>query len=73
MLKSSFFQGKQILIAGGTGLIGSHLSNKLELLGANVTSASIDSEERFKKALNNPSYSSILILEIMKLHERVKR
>ena len=42
------------MIAGGTGLIGSHLSNKLELLGANVTSASIDSEERFKKALNNP-------------------
>ena len=54
MIKSSFFKDKKILIAGGTGLIGSHLSNKLESLGANVTAASIDSDERVIKVLNNP-------------------
>ena len=46
MIKSSFFKDKKILIAGGTGLIGSHLSNKLESLGANVTAITTKLDEK---------------------------
>ena len=48
-----YFKNKKILIAGGTGLIGAHLSNKLNTLGAKVIAASIDSSERAKKVLSN--------------------
>ena len=50
----NFFKNKRILIAGGTGLIGAHLSNKLTLTGAKVVAASIDTYSRARKVLNNP-------------------
>ena len=54
MINSNFFKNKNILITGGTGLIGCYLTNHLTDLGAKVVSASIDSEERVMQVLNNP-------------------
>jgi GDP-L-fucose synthase len=34
---SNFFQGKKVLVTGGTGFVGSHLVEKLIARGANVT------------------------------------
>lgn len=50
----SFFKNKKIFIAGGTGLIGAALSNKLNEFNAKVISASIDSKQRANIVLNNP-------------------
>ena len=50
----SYFKNKKIFIAGGTGLIGATLSNKLTNLNANVISASIDSKKRAELVLNKP-------------------
>lgn len=50
----NFFKNKRVLVAGGTGLIGAHLSNKLTLTGAKVIAASIDTYARAKKVLNKP-------------------
>ena len=51
----NYFSNKKILIAGGTGLIGATISNKLYKLGGKVVSASIDSMERINQVLENPS------------------
>jgi GDP-L-fucose synthase len=51
----NFFKNKKILIAGGTGLIGAHLVNKLISYGANVVAASIDSKIRAQKVLSKPT------------------
>ena len=50
----NFFKNKRVLVAGGTGLIGAHLSNKLTLTGAKVIAASIDTYARAKKVLSKP-------------------
>ena len=42
MNKNNFFKDKKVLVAGGTGLIGMQLCDKLIKLGANVTVASLD-------------------------------
>ena len=36
MANSSFYKDKTILVAGASGFVGTHLSNKLHELGANV-------------------------------------
>jgi len=41
-----FYENKNILVTGGTGMIGQALCNKLLNAGANVTIASLDSSER---------------------------
>jgi GDP-L-fucose synthase len=45
---SDFFEGKKVLVTGGTGLIGIPLVNQLLKNGADVTIASADSSKRFK-------------------------
>ena len=42
----SFFENKQILVTGGSGMIGQPLCAKLLELGGNVTVMSLDHEER---------------------------
>ncbi len=51
---ANFFQNKKIVVTGGTGLIGSKVCNKLINMNADVTSVSIDSQDRVKKVLENP-------------------
>ena len=51
----NYFKNKKIFIAGGTGLIGSALTNRLLTMGSLVISGSIDSKDRAKKVLNDPS------------------
>ena len=41
-----FYQGKKVLITGGTGMIGQPLSSSLVRLGADVTIASLDDSSR---------------------------
>ena len=43
-MKKKFYKDKNILIAGGTGLVGQQLVNKLVILGANVSVASKDNK-----------------------------
>ena len=38
MINKDFFAGKRILVAGGGGFVGTHLTKKLSNLGANVRS-----------------------------------
>lgn len=45
---SEFYKGKNVLVAGGSGTIGSALSKELVKMGANVTVGSIDSKERIR-------------------------
>lgn len=47
----SFYKNKNILVTGGTGLIGVPVVKSLVEKGANVTVASLDSEERASKVL----------------------
>ena len=54
MRKKNIFYKKKILVAGGTGLIGANLCNKLESLGAKVISCSVDGKTRARKVLINP-------------------
>ena len=49
MIKNNFFKDKKVLVAGGTGLIGMQLCDKLIKLGANVTVASLDDYKSKKK------------------------
>lgn len=46
---TKFYLGKNILVAGGTGMIGVCLVNKLIQLGSNITVASLDSKEYARK------------------------
>ena len=41
-----YFNNKKVLVTGGTGLIGQPLCQQLADLGADVTVASLDGEER---------------------------
>ena len=50
-----FFKNKKILIAGGTGLIGTFITNYLCLSNAKVTCISVDSKSRVNKVLTNPN------------------
>ena len=50
-----FFENKKILIAGGTGLIGTCITNYLCSLNAKVTCVSVDSKSRINKVLSNPN------------------
>lgn len=52
---NSFYKGKKILVTGGTGTIGTLIVKQLIALGADVTVVSIDSIERVKAVLDNPS------------------
>lgn len=54
----NYFKNKRVLVAGGTGLIGAHLSNKLTSAGAKVIAASIDTYSRAKKVLIKPEIYS---------------
>ncbi len=45
----SFYENKEILVTGGTGMIGQPLCKKLIELGGNVTVASLDNEDRKPK------------------------
>lgn len=48
-MKKKFYKNKNILIAGGTGLVGQQLVNKLIKLGANVSVASKDDKNLVNK------------------------
>ena len=37
MIDKNFYKGKNILVAGASGFIGTHLTKKLSDLGANIT------------------------------------
>ena len=41
-MKNNFYKKKEILVTGGTGMIGVHLVQNLKDLGAKVTVASLD-------------------------------
>lgn len=45
----NFYKNKNILVAGGSGMIGTSLSKRLFAMGANVSIASLDTSEKFKK------------------------
>lgn len=53
---TSFFQGKKILVTGGTGIIGTVTVKRLIELGGDVTVVSIDSNERAKAVLGDLSF-----------------
>ena len=81
MLKSSFFSGKQILIAGGTGLIGSHLSNKLEfkaflypkILKPNIDWKIISKDIReIQKTVEIKKYLKLIRLLSIKMQRNIK-
>ena len=42
--KTTIFEGKKVLVTGGTGMIGRELDDLLLDLGANITVVSIDTE-----------------------------
>ena len=48
----SYFKNKNILVTGGTGLIGMPLVNKLVTLGANLTVVSLDKNPKLDKSVN---------------------
>ena len=50
-----FYSRRKVLVTGGTGTIGSLLVKRLMALGAEVTVVSLDSEERVKEVLPDPS------------------
>lgn len=54
MSLDNFYSGKNVLVTGGTGTIGSIIVKMLIEFGANVTVVSIDSEERVKEVLTDP-------------------
>lgn len=53
MKPNGFYQGKEVLVAGGTGTIGIPLVRKLVERGANVTVVSLDSEAYAKTVLGD--------------------
>ena len=73
MSKKNIFYNKKILVAGGTGLIGANLCNKLESLGAKVISCSVDGTERAKKVLVNPKSYRYCDFRDKKASHRVTR
>jgi GDP-L-fucose synthase len=56
MSTQNFYKGKNILVAGGTGTLGVMTTKRLMSYGANVTVASIDSEERVKNVFGDSSF-----------------
>jgi len=47
----NFYKNKEVLVAGGTGMIGQPIVQQLVQLGAKVTIASLDGEERVPKGV----------------------
>lgn len=47
--KNKFYKEKKVLVAGGTGMIGIHIVNKLLKMGSRVTIASLESKEYAEK------------------------
>ncbi len=52
-ISKDFWQGKRVLITGGTGTIGVPLYHRLLALGANVLAVSLDSDERAQAVLGS--------------------
>ena len=52
-LMSKFYNEKKVLVAGGTGMIGTCLVNKLLQYGCEITIASLESKEYAKKLFGN--------------------
>ena len=48
----SFYRDKEVLVAGGTGLIGVPLVNRLIKLGARVTVASLDNPDTVAEGMS---------------------
>ena len=48
----SFFKDKNVLVTGGTGLIGMPLVRKLVDLGANLTVVSLDKNTSLDESIN---------------------
>lgn len=53
MKHTDFYNGKKVLVTGGTGTIGSVIVRRLSELGAHVTVASIDTLERARQVLGD--------------------
>ncbi len=57
----NIFKGKNILIAGGTGMVGIPLTKKLYRLGANIYIASLDKIKKDQKKIIRKFYNTDLI------------
>ena len=53
IMKSNFYKNKNVLVAGGTGMIGICLINKLLKLGANISIASLESRQFAQSIFGN--------------------